>query len=116
MQKYFREMGYLFICLLLVAILLLAFLWALSIGTVKLPLAQIYTVIVDQLQSDLSVEAAGRGAAHDIVWLLRLPRLVLAAAVGCGLACYCRICSIFCRYDRFCRTDSTACRAHADWD
>ena len=30
MQKYFREMGYLFICLLLVAILLLAFLWALS--------------------------------------------------------------------------------------
>ena len=72
---------------LLVAILLLAFLWALSIGTVKLPLAQIYTVIVDQLQSDLSVEAAGRGAAHDIVWLLRLPRLVLAAAVGCGLAC-----------------------------
>lgn len=87
MQKYFRETGYLFICLLLVAILLLAFLWALSIGTVKLPLAQIYTVIVDQLQSDLSVEAAGRGAAHDIVWLLRLPRLVLAAAVGCGLAC-----------------------------
>ena len=86
MQKYFRETGYLFICLLLVAILLLAFLWALSIGTVKLPLAQIYTVIVDQLQSDLSVEAAGRGAAHDIV-LLRLPRLVLAAAVGCGLAC-----------------------------
>ena len=83
----FRETGYLFICLLLVAILLLAFLWALSIGTVKLPLAQIYTVIVDQLQSDLSVEAAGRGAAHDIVWLLRLPRLVLAAAVGCGLAC-----------------------------
>ena len=69
MQKYFRETGYLFICLLLVAILLLAFLWALSIGTVKLPLAQIYTVIVDQLQSDLSVEAAGRGAAHDIVWL-----------------------------------------------
>ena len=33
MQKYFREMGYLFICLLLVAILLLAFLWALSVGT-----------------------------------------------------------------------------------
>ena len=32
-------------------------------------------------------DAAGRGAAHDIVWLLRLPRLVLAAAVGCGLAC-----------------------------
>lgn len=36
MQKYFRETGYLFICLLLVAILLLAFLWALSIGTVKI--------------------------------------------------------------------------------
>lgn len=81
MQKYFREMGYLFICLLLVAILLLAFLWALSIGTVKLPLAQIYTVIVDQLQSDLSVEAAGRGAAHDYS--------VAAASSKAGISCCC---------------------------
>ncbi|MEG1345469.1 MAG: iron chelate uptake ABC transporter family permease subunit, partial [Acidaminococcaceae bacterium] len=60
--------------------------WALSIGTVKLSLIQIYHVIVSQLQSDLPIEAAGRGAAHDIVWLLRLPRLILAATVGCGLA------------------------------
>ena len=76
MQKYFRETGYLFICLLLVAILLLAFLWALSIGTVKLPLAQIYTVIVDQLQSDLSVEAAGRYS-------------VAAASSKAGISCCC---------------------------
>lgn len=87
MQKFFHETNNLFICLLLMVILLLALFWALSIGTVKLPLGQIYDVIVNQFQSNLPVEAAGRGAAHDIVWLLRLPRLVLAAAVGCGLAC-----------------------------
>ena len=35
---------------------------------------------------DLPIEAVGRGPVHDIVWLLRLPRLVLAALIGCGLA------------------------------
>ncbi|MEG0798714.1 MAG: iron ABC transporter permease [Acidaminococcaceae bacterium] len=86
MREFLHEKGYLFICLLLVSILVLAMFWALSIGTVKLSLIQIYHVIVSQLQSDLPIEAAGRGAAHDIVWLLRLPRLILAATVGCGLA------------------------------
>ena len=86
MQNFLRETGYLFICFILVIILIAALFWTLSIGTVKLPLEQIYSVIVNQLQSDLPIEAPGRGAAHDIVWLLRLPRLVLAAVVGCGLA------------------------------
>lgn len=34
----------------------------------------------------MPIEATGQGPVHDIVWLLRLPRLVLAALVGAGLA------------------------------
>ena len=42
--------------------------------------------IIEQLQSGTSIETIGKGPVHDIIWLLRLPRLVLAAIVGAGLA------------------------------
>lgn len=49
MQKLFREIG--FVCLLLVLALLLVFslFWALSIGTVKLPVREIYETVLAQL-------------------------------------------------------------------
>lgn len=86
MQRFFRETGYLFICLMLIGILGLAIFWALSIGTVKLPLENIFAAVVNQLQSGTAIDAMGKGPVHDIVWLLRLPRLILAAIVGCGLS------------------------------
>ena len=86
MQEFFRKTDYLFICLLLIIILIMILFWALSIGTVKLPLEKIYFTIIEQLQSGTSIETIGNGPVHDIIWLLRLPRLVLAAIVGAGLA------------------------------
>lgn len=85
-RNFFREVGFLFLCLLLTAVLLAAIFWGLSIGTVKLPMDKIYEVVMAQLHSDLPIEATGQGPVHDIIWLLRLPRLVLAAITGCGLA------------------------------
>lgn len=41
---------------------------------------------MEQLQSNTSIEAVGKGPIHDIIWLLRLPRLVLAMIVGASLA------------------------------
>ena len=38
-----------------------------------------------QFSSGLPIEAPGQGPVHDIVWILRLPRLVLALIVGAGL-------------------------------
>ena len=86
MQKLFREIG--FACLLLVLALLLVFslFWALSIGTVKLPIREIYETVLAQFTSGESITAPGQGPVHDIVWLLRLPRVILASLVGCGLA------------------------------
>ena len=75
------------VILLMLAILLIASLfWGLSIGTVKIPLQDIYQTIIAQFTSSLPIEAPGQGPIHDIVWLLRLPRLILAALVGAGLA------------------------------
>ncbi len=85
-MKYLKEIGFAALLMGLVLALILSLFWALSIGTVKLPSAEIYGVVVSQLLGDLPVEAPGQGAVHDIVWLLRLPRLLLAALVGGGLA------------------------------
>ena len=86
MRNRSREISVALIMLLLAVLLVLAFLWALSIGTVKLSFMQIYEGIVNQFTSGLSIETAGQGPVHDIIWLLRLPRLVLAALVGMGLS------------------------------
>ncbi len=86
MQKFFRETGYLFICLILVFVLIAALFWALSIGTVSLPMDKIYATVVEQLESGGPVDEVGKGPVHDIIWLLRFPRLILAALVGMGLA------------------------------
>lgn len=86
MKHFFREVGFAFLLVILAGILLLSLFWALSIGTVKLPLSQIYEAVIQQFTSGVAIETPGQGPVHDIVWLLRLPRLVLAALVGCGLA------------------------------
>ncbi len=86
MVNFLKKQGYLFICLGLLALLVIALFWALSIGTVKLSFVQIYEGIVNQFTSGMAIETAGQGPVHDIIWLLRLPRLVLAALVGMGLS------------------------------
>ena len=86
MRNRSREISVALIMLILAVFLVLAFLWALSIGTVKLSFIQIYEGIVNQFTSGMAIETAGQGPVHDIIWLLRLPRLVLAALVGMGLS------------------------------
>ena len=86
MRNRSKEISVALVMLLLAVLLVLAFLWALSIGTVKLSFMQIYEGIVNQFTSGMAIETAGQGPVHDIVWLLRLPRLVLAALVGMGLS------------------------------
>ena len=86
MRNRSREISVALIMLILAVFLVLAFLWALSIGTVKLSFIQIYEGIVNQFTSGIAIETAGQGPLHDIIWLLRLPRLVLAALVGMGLS------------------------------
>ena len=86
MRNRSREISVALIMLILAVLLVLAFLWALSIGTVKLSFIQIYEGIVNQFTSGIAIETAGQGPVHDIIWLLRLPRLVLAALVGMGLS------------------------------
>ena len=86
MDTLFGKIKFGLLLTILAAVLAGAVLWALSIGTIKLPEAAIWQSIVDQLGSGLPVEAPRQSPVHDIVWLLRLPRLILAALVGSGLS------------------------------
>lgn len=82
---------YVIVILALLAALPLSILAAVTFGTVRIPVGEVYQVIRYELGSILlhapAPEAWAPGTpVHDVVWLIRLPRLVLAAAVGVGLS------------------------------
>lgn len=85
MHRFIQKTGYLWLTLALCIILLLCSFWSLSIGSVKLPMDTIYKTIFNQISSPLSFTQS-QSVEHDIVWLLRLPRIILAILVGIGLA------------------------------
>lgn len=76
---------------LLALALPLSLMGAVCFGTVDLPLGKVYTVIGHEFshlvfRTPFPPEWAPGTAVHDVVWLIRLPRLVLGAAVGAGLS------------------------------
>lgn len=70
----------------LCVILLISMAGALTFGTVSLPVGDIISAIYDSLRSGIPIDAPGQGPLHDIVWLLRMPRILMAACIGAGLA------------------------------
>lgn len=83
--------AYLLTLAVLLFVLPLSLMAAVTFGTIKLPIGDVYTVIRCELAHFFLrqpiPEGWGPGAAlHDVVWLIRLPRLVLAAIVGAGLS------------------------------
>ena len=76
------------ILIALAFLLAAALFWGLSIGTVKLPLDQIYNSVLEQLMGDLPIEAVGRGPVHDIVCpALSLQRLLAADSLSAVSLC-----------------------------
>ena len=64
---------------------------AVTFGTIRIPVSDVYQVIRYELGSLLFHQAipeawAPGTAIHDVVWLIRLPRLILAGAVGICLS------------------------------
>lgn len=79
------------VVLVLLTAIPLSLLIAVTFGTTRLPVRDVYTVIRHELahlvlQRPIPREWAPGTALHDVVWLIRLPRLVLAAATGVCLA------------------------------
>ena len=82
---------YIVTIIILFAGLLFSLLAAVTFGTMKLPIREVYKVITGELghiflHREFLPEWAPGQPIHDVVWLIRLPRLVLACAVGIGLS------------------------------
>lgn len=77
---------YIFVLLFLLAALVMSLLAAVTIGSVKISVSDVYNVILYKLFKLGDETKFASGAIHDVVWYIRLPRLILAIAVGIGLS------------------------------
>lgn len=73
------------IIVLLVA-LIFSLLIAVTIGSVDLSVGDVYRVILYKMFGIGDASVYGEGSMSDIVWFVRLPRLVLAIGVGAALS------------------------------
>ncbi len=67
-------------------ILVLSLLYSVTIGTFDIRMSDVYKVIAYETFGMFDSPEYTTGPIHDIVWLVRLPRLLLAVLVGVGLS------------------------------
>lgn len=77
---------YAILAISLAVILVFSVLIAVTIGSTKIAFSDVYNVIFHKLFNTGDASVYGAGPLHDIVIYIRLPRLILAVAVGSGLA------------------------------
>lgn len=77
---------YILLTISLTVVLVFSVLIAVTIGSTNIAFSDVYNVIFHKLFGIGDSSVYGNGALHDIVMYIRLPRLMLAVAVGSGLA------------------------------
>ncbi|MEG0238154.1 MAG: iron ABC transporter permease [Clostridium sp.] len=70
----------------LIILLLVSIILAVSIGAVKIPAYDVYTIITHKALGISGIENNIDPSFIDIVWQIRFPRVLLASIVGMGLA------------------------------
>jgi len=77
---------YIAVCVFLTAVLVLSVLTAVTIGSANISASDVYKVIGYEVFRIEKFAAFGKGAVHDVVWFIRLPRIILAVGAGMGLS------------------------------
>lgn len=77
---------YIAVLVFLLAALVFSLLWAVTIGSVNITVPDVYRVILYKMFGIGDAERYGKGSMSDIVWYIRLPRLVLAVGIGMALS------------------------------
>lgn len=81
-----RKVTFALIVMVLIAAVAFSLLAAVTIGSVDISISQVYRVIAHKIAGVGDEPWLSKGFIHDIVWHIRLPRLVLATVVGMGLS------------------------------
>lgn len=85
-KKLFKDVPiYLGTSILLLIILFLSICLSVTIGSVDISMKEVYEVILYKLFG-IGSSYSGTGPISDVVWLIRMPRIVLAISVGAGLS------------------------------
>lgn len=77
---------YVITSIVLLGLLLLSILISVGFGSVKISIKEIYEIIIYRMLGIGNVLETSDPSTIDIVWLIRLPRIILAIAVGMGLS------------------------------
>lgn len=85
-SKILRKTSYIAVFLGLLVFLIFSILAAITFGNADLSLKDVYSVIAYKLFYIKSLSEYAEGAIHDVVWLIRLPRVLLALGVGMALS------------------------------
>lgn len=77
---------YIIVSILLLIILIFSVLLTVTIGSFHISIKDVYEIIIFKIFGIGSSENLSKGPIHDIVWIIRLPRIILAVVVGIGLS------------------------------
>ncbi len=80
-----RDKKYIIISVLLIALLMLSIVLSIGFGSMDIPIKDIYATIMNKM-FNLGDISRVKQSTIDIVWLIRLPRTLLALAIGMGLS------------------------------
>lgn len=75
---------YMGVSIILLTILIISIGLSVTLGSVDISIRDVYSIILYKLFG-IGTELSS-GPVHDVVWLIRLPRIILALAVGMGLS------------------------------
>lgn len=74
------------ICIILFLGLVFSVLASITFGNADISVDEVYKVIGYEIFKIDSMKSYSEGAIHDVVWLIRFPRVIVALSVGMGLA------------------------------
>ena len=74
--------------IVLLGVLILSLLLAVTFGTVDIPLKDVYSTITEKIYHAIFLRDPdwGDGGVFRTIWYIRLPRIILAMAIGMGLS------------------------------
>ncbi|MFX0547753.1 FecCD family ABC transporter permease [Hathewaya histolytica] len=78
--------AYVGVSIVLMIILIFSILITVTMGSVDISIKDVYSIIIYKILGVGDANILSKGPVHDIVWFVRLPRIILAVAVGIGLS------------------------------
>ncbi|SFA90144.1 iron complex transport system permease protein [Acetitomaculum ruminis DSM 5522] len=74
------------VMVVLLVLLLLSILTSITFGNADISVKEVYSVLANEILHLKGFENYSQGSIHDVVWIIRFPRVILAIAIGIGLS------------------------------